>query len=59
MMGSTILSWNCRGLSNPKTMNQVKLLLARLKVDFMCLVEITANEERIPLFCAKFSKYYY
>ncbi|KAJ0960379.1 hypothetical protein J5N97_001796 [Dioscorea zingiberensis] len=51
-----ILCWNCRGSSNPKTLNRIKSLIRRCQPDLVCLVETRADSNRIDNFCKKFNK---
>ena len=55
---TNFLCWNCRGVSNFRTVNRVKKLLNRLNLTFICLVETRADEDRTSRFCNKFSKRY-
>lgn len=53
-----IFTWNCRGISNTRSMDYIKDIMARLKPDFICLVETKSNSIRIQRFCARFSRHW-
>lgn len=33
------ICWNCRGLGNPRTVREIKVLAAQKKPEFICLIE--------------------
>lgn len=57
-MDLKIVTWNCRGLSNPQLNSRIRDLMARLKPNFLCLVKTKANTIRISCFCRKYSRWW-
>lgn len=55
-MNLKLVSWNCRGLSNPRTMDRIKDLMRSYKPDFICLLETKLSSHRIHSFCVKFNR---
>lgn len=55
-MDLKIISWNCRGLSNARTMDRVKLLMKNNKPDFICLMETKLSALRTKSFCDKLNR---
>ncbi|KAJ0963246.1 hypothetical protein J5N97_028368 [Dioscorea zingiberensis] len=55
-MSIKVLCWNCRGLSNSKTICRIKSLMRNLQPDIVCLVETRADEKRPIKFYNKFGK---
>ncbi|KAJ0967671.1 hypothetical protein J5N97_024588 [Dioscorea zingiberensis] len=55
-MSVKVLCWNCRGLSNGKTISRIKSLLRNHQPDIVCLVETRADEKRTINFCDKFRR---
>ena len=43
----SILSWNCRGLGNPRSVLTFKDLVSRFKPTFVFLMEVKVNRVRI------------
>ena len=41
------LSWNCRGLGNPRTVRQLQDLVSRFKPDIVFLMEVEKNMEKM------------
>lgn len=51
-----IITWNCKGLSNSRTIDYIQEIMAILKPDFLCLVETKTNASRVHHFCNRFVK---
>lgn len=51
-----IFTWNGRGLSNSITIDYIQDIMARLKPNFLCLVETKSNTDRTLRFCNIFKK---
>ncbi|KAJ0987975.1 hypothetical protein J5N97_006331 [Dioscorea zingiberensis] len=51
-----IISWNCRGISNPKTFSKIRALMRSHQPDLVCLVETRADANQAIKVCNKFSK---
>lgn len=52
-----IFPWNFKGLSNSRMIDYIQDIVARLALDFLCLVKKKKiNTARIDHFCDKFSK---
>ena len=41
------LSWNCRGLGNPRTVRQLQDLASRFKPEIVVLMEVKINMEKM------------
>lgn len=51
-MDLKIFSWNCRGLSNPHTMDHIQDIMKNKRPNFLCLVETKTTTPRTLYFCA-------
>lgn len=43
----TTLSWNCRGMGNPRTVREIKDLISRFKPKFVFLMEVESSREKV------------
>lgn len=57
-MDLKIFTWNCRGISNPRFFSRIQDVIARLKPNFLCLVETKANASRVWRFCNKLRRWW-
>lgn len=57
-MNLKILTWNYRGISNPRLNSRIRDCMARLKLNFLCLVETKANAPIILCFCRQYHRWW-
>lgn len=53
-MNLKVFTWNYSGISNPRLHSRIRDVMARLKPNFLCLVETKANAHKILHFYKKY-----
>ena len=50
----SLISWNCRGLENPRTIQNLSQIVKEKKPNFLFLMETISKKERMERFRVKF-----